>query len=67
MKTIELSFNRSTGECKVEAQGFHGSGCAEATKFLRDTLGAVKDFQEKAEWFEVNLEISGGVNSNLCG
>jgi hypothetical protein len=67
MRTIELTFSKVTGECVVEAQGFHGSGCKDATAFLRDTLGAVKDFKEKAEWYEVNLELSGGVNSNLCG
>jgi hypothetical protein len=56
-----------TGETKIEAQGFSGPSCADATKFLKDTLGQCTDFQEKAEWYETNLEMSGNVNSNYCG
>ena len=67
MAEIILTFDPQTGECIVEAQGFKGSSCADATKFLKDTLGQVSDFQKKAEWFEKNLEVAGQVNSNLCG
>jgi hypothetical protein len=67
MKEIILKFSVQTGECKIEAQGFKGSSCQDATKFLRDTLGQVSDFQRKSEWFEKNLESTGQVNTNLCG
>ena len=67
MPKIELRFSTKTGETRIEAQGFKGPSCADATKFLRDTLGECKDFQEKAEWYEVNLEMSGNINSNFCG
>lgn len=67
MKTIELKFNTKTGETRIEAQGFHGSSCSDATKFLRDTLGECTDFQKKAEWFETNIELNGNINSNYCG
>lgn len=69
MKEIILKFSLVTGEAKIEARGFKGSSCADATKFLRDTLGQCKDFQRKAEWYEAAMELSEGrvVNSNLCG
>jgi len=67
MKEIVLKFSLQTGEAKIEAQGFKGSSCQDATKFLRDTLGQVSDFQKKSEWFEENLEMAGCLNSNLCG
>ncbi|MBI4594816.1 MAG: DUF2997 domain-containing protein [Candidatus Tectomicrobia bacterium] len=63
MPEIVLTFVK--GEVKVEAFGFKGQSCAEATKFLKDALGESTDFQQKAEWFETNLEF--GLNTNLCG
>jgi len=67
MREIILKFDLKTGECKVEAQGFKGSSCQDATKFLKDTLGQCTDFQRKAEWYEKCLEHTGCLNSNLCG
>jgi len=67
MKEIILKFDIKTGEAKVEAQGFKGSSCQDATKFLKDALGQCTDFQRKAEWYEKSLEITGCLNSNLCG
>jgi hypothetical protein len=67
MPSIELKFNIKTGETRVEAQGFSGSSCEQATKFLRDSLGSCTDFQQKAEWFQSNLELSGSLNTNFCG
>lgn len=67
MKTIKMKFQTLTGEIVVEAHGFKGQSCAKATQFLKDTLGEVKDFQEKAEWYEEVLESTGECNSNLCG
>jgi hypothetical protein len=40
-----------TGEIKIEAQGFKGSTCKEATKFL-ESLGEVKNFDKKAEYYQ---------------
>jgi len=64
---IVLKFDPKSGECRVEAKGFHGNSCQEATKFLKDTLGEMTDFQKKAEWYEKNLELAGCLNSNWCG
>lgn len=66
-ETIIIKFNLNTGEAQVEAKGFKGSSCADATKFLRDTLGQCSDFQRKSEWYEKNLEVAGQFNSNRCG
>jgi len=67
MAEIILKFSLATGEAKVEARGFAGSSCAEATRFLRDTLGQCTDYRVKAEWYEENLENAGCLVSNLCG
>jgi len=67
MKEIILKFSLETGEAKIEAKGFHGSSCQDATRFLKDTLGQMTDFQKKAEWYEKNIESIGCLNSNLCG
>lgn len=67
MKEIILKFDIKTGECKIEANGFKGSSCKDATEFLKKTLGTCSDFQKKAEWYEQNLEVAGQLNSNLCG
>lgn len=67
MKKILMKFNLKTGQAKVEAEGFKGTSCVDATKFLKDTLGEVTDFQAKSEWYETNLELNGEINSDLCG
>ena len=66
MTEIILTFSFKTGEAKVDAQGFHGAVCQDATQFLRDALGEMKDFQKKEEWYEENLA-TGEISSNLCG
>ena len=65
---IKLVFDIETGETQVEAQGFKGSSCKDATKFL-ESLGNKTDFQRKREWFETNLAstMTGTLMTNLCG
>lgn len=67
MPEIVLKFSLHTGEAKIEAKGFTGNSCAEATRFLKDVLGQCTDYQVKAEWYEENAEYTGCVVSNLCG
>lgn len=67
MKEIVIKFSLTTGEAQVEARGFKGHSCADATKFLKETLGQCTDFQRKSEWYEKNIEVAGQLNSNLCG
>ena len=66
MSEIILKFDLQSGETKIEAKGYQGSSCQDATKFLK-ALGNVTDFKRKAEWYEQNLTLTGTVNSNLCG
>jgi hypothetical protein len=67
MEEIVIKFSFDTGEAKVEAKGFKGPSCKKATEFLEETLGESSDFQKKKEWYETNMKVSGGINSNLCG
>lgn len=66
-KEIILKFDLTTGETHIEANGFSGKSCSDATQFLKNSLGKVKDFTRKSEWYETNLEMTGNINSNLCG
>ena len=66
-KEIVLRFNMKTGEARIEAFGFKGSGCQAATKFLQEALGEMTDFQKKSEYFEASLEVSGHIDTSLCG
>lgn len=65
MGEIMLKFDLKSGECKVEASGFVGSACQDATKFLKKALGESSDFKKKAEWYQVNIQR--GIVSNRCG
>lgn len=67
MPEISIKLSLSTGEVKIEAQGFKGSACKDATAFLEKALGQATDFQRKAEWYEENLKKTGCCLSNLCG
>ena len=44
----------STGEStiSVEAEGYTGQGCTDATAAFQNALGAVKDTELKPEYFE---------------
>jgi hypothetical protein len=66
MAQIKVIADINTGEIKIEAMGFTGQTCAEATEFLKN-LGDVSEWQAKAEWFETNLELTGCLNTNHCG
>lgn len=48
----------SDGSMKVEAEGYTGNSCEEATKFLK-TLGDIESEAQKPEYFEAPLQIEG--------
>lgn len=71
-RQIEVLFGPE-GEVVIEAVGFKGKGCKQATKFLEDALGKSIDVKQKVEWHMVN---AGNIQktkrfvrnpSNLCG
>ena len=49
-KTIEVSVS-STGEITIEAEGYTGSSCEEATRFLEEALGLPGKRKRKAEFY----------------
>jgi len=62
------------GEIQIEALGYKGKSCKEATAFLEKILGEVSDVKEKAEWWIANgrevrksQEKFGIKLDNLCG
>ncbi len=54
-KRIEILFGPN-GEIEIEAFGYKGKGCKEATKFLETALGTARDTKTKTEWFLQNAE-----------
>jgi hypothetical protein len=52
-RTIEITVS-PTGELRIEAVGFTGSGCKEATKALEEALGKLELFQTKPEYHQQN-------------
>ena len=55
MKQIKILFGPN-GEIEIEAIGYKGKGCKEATKFLEEALGTERDTKRKVEWFLQNAE-----------
>lgn len=49
-KTIEVSVS-PTGEITIEAEGYTGSSCEEATRFLEEALGLPGKRTRKAEFY----------------
>ena len=49
-KTIEVSVS-PTGAISIEAEGYNGSGCEEATRFLEEALGLPGKRKRKAEFY----------------
>ncbi len=49
-KTIEVSVS-PTGAITIEAEGYTGSSCEEATRFLEEALGLPAKRKRKAEFY----------------
>jgi hypothetical protein len=50
-KEIEVTI-RHTGELTIDAVGFKGADCEQATRFLEDALGVVATKQRKPEYHQ---------------
>ena len=51
MKTITIEID-AEGNVKVEAHGYKGIGCKDATKALEKALGAVTEDKDKTELYQ---------------
>ena len=50
MKTIHITIDPS-GEIQIEAVGFRGADCEQATAFLEKVLGTVSRKERKPEYY----------------
>ena len=50
-KTIEITFS-ADGKFTVQARGFKGSSCHQATKALEEALGDVQSRRNTAEFYQ---------------
>jgi len=55
------------GSVKVEAEGFVGRSCEEATKFLDELFGQPTDRQLKSEYYQDEQTICNCLPSGYCG
>ena len=72
-KQIKILYGPN-GEIEIEALGYQGKGCKDASKFLEDALGTERDTKLKCEMFIINgdsierYKQYGGCNpAQLCG
>ena len=57
MKKITIEID-AAGNVKVEAHGYKGIGCKDATKALEKALGAVTEDKDKPELYENNSVVT---------
>ncbi len=50
-KTVEIVFAPS-GELQIDAVGFRGPDCEQATAFLEEVLGKVTAKRRKSDWYQ---------------
>lgn len=55
------------GSIKVEAFGFKGSSCEEATAFLKNLFGDADNVIHKASFWEQKEQIFDGLPAGRCG
>lgn len=54
MKKIEITIDEENGDVNIEAIGYEGNSCLDATKFIEDLLGSPSSRQKKKEFFRKN-------------
>lgn len=52
MKEIIVKINKETGEVEIEASGFSGKECEEATKAFEESVGKVESRKRKPEYYQ---------------
>lgn len=59
MKSIEVIITKS-GEVQIEASGFTGTACEQATEKLREALGQTTRDDKKPEYYAAHTQGIGG-------
>ena len=64
-RSILIHFDSSTGEVRVEAEGFEGGSCLSATQPFEEALGQVSDRTFKPEAQSQQLRTNGSHQTRL--
>ena len=56
-RTIEIVIS-TTGEILIDAIGFKGADCAQATRFLEEALGTAQNKVRKPEYLQSNARVA---------
>ena len=65
-KQVKITLGKD-GSVRVEAFGFKGSSCEEATEFLNRLFPGSKETTLKASYHEEEIKLSDGLPSGYCG
>ena len=65
-KKVEIILGKD-GSVKIEAFGFKGGTCEEATKFIDQLFGAKKSKKYKSSYYEQQEQVVNGLPSGWCG
>lgn len=55
MKRIDVTVD-ANGGTKVEAHGFSGKDCSDATKVIEAAIGTIKEDRKKAEYYKPSAQ-----------
>jgi hypothetical protein len=55
MKTIDITVDKD-GNTTVEANGFSGKDCSDATKIIEQAIGTIKEDRKKAEYYKPSTQ-----------
>jgi len=66
MKKVIVTFNKD-GSVKVEAKGFQGKSCEQATEFLDRLFGKGERKHKDSYYLEEEVKLSDGLPSGFCG
>lgn len=65
-KQIKVTINKVTGDIKIETTGYHGKGCIEESKILKDLLGETVIDKLTPAYFETE-KVQIRKHLNICG
>jgi hypothetical protein len=68
MKKVEILLGKD-GSVRIEAFGFKGGSCEEATAFLDKLFGSMKNTKHKTSYYEDEIKdnLVDGLPSGFCG